>query len=198
MPWKNGNYVVSVYTNNELPTWNEVYEEFYKGQYYLNPDSFDNDKLTQIDLYWKIPRWKVLVAICCNEFNKCIHEDEKFPDYKDMMVMASDWHWLNYVNRLPIYSIDHPANKEDIFIIANEKVSRISVNKTDFDRVKFIFRDGKVLTSDDDEFHSILDKLIYEYKDYFENGVGWKDKDGKLIKSKNAGPVCPSGYDPAL
>lgn len=37
------------------------------------------------------------------------------------------------------------------------------------------------------------------FRDYFENGVGWKDKDGNLIESDNRTPLCQgAGYDPAL
>lgn len=70
MPWikdENGTttYKVSLYTKEELPTWNEVYNEWYQNVYDENI----------LDTYWKIPKQAYLNAIICNQFNKMVFED---------------------------------------------------------------------------------------------------------------------------
>lgn len=78
MPWdkdENGYpvYKVSIYTKEELPTWNEMYNEFYKGEVIFYDPNDPNHQIA--DLYWKIPHRKYLVSVICNQFNKMIFED---------------------------------------------------------------------------------------------------------------------------
>lgn len=78
MPWKtdkNGDkkYKVSIYAKEELPTWAEVYEEFYlKKQFLYDPNDPDHQHR---DLYWPIQNKKYILATVCNQFNKMIFED---------------------------------------------------------------------------------------------------------------------------
>lgn len=83
MPWINDNngdskYKVSIYTKEELPTWAEVYEDFYLNKSF----TYDPDDPThqELDLYWNIPRRKYLLAIICNQFNKMLFEDGMLKD----------------------------------------------------------------------------------------------------------------------
>lgn len=78
MPWttdENGErvYKLSIYAKEELPTWSEVYNEFYKKEKYiydpLNPEHQD------LDSYWKIPKRMYLVSVICNQFNKMLFEE---------------------------------------------------------------------------------------------------------------------------
>ncbi|MCM1439739.1 MAG: hypothetical protein NC131_11160 [Roseburia sp.] len=77
MPWivlPNGEqvYKVSLYAKEELPTWNEVYSEFFlSGLCFYNPD----EQNQEMDPYWKIPRSKVRIATVCNQLNKMLYED---------------------------------------------------------------------------------------------------------------------------
>lgn len=76
-------FIPSLYTKRELPTWSEIYYEFYKG----NVFSYDinNDMHHEYDRYWKtVHKRKVLLAKICNQFNKMIFEDgikENLLDY---------------------------------------------------------------------------------------------------------------------
>ena len=80
MPWitddkGNKSYKVSLYTKNELPTWNEVYNEYWlKTINIYIPDSSDPDMHIE-DPYWKIPRRIVLLAMIANQLNKMLFED---------------------------------------------------------------------------------------------------------------------------
>lgn len=83
MPWvtdKNGEqqYKLSIYAKEELPTWSEIYDLFYtQKQFVYDPSSSDAEDL---DLYWKIPKKKYLLAIVCNQFNKMLFEDDMKKD----------------------------------------------------------------------------------------------------------------------
>ena len=77
MPWiidENGHkkYKLSVYAKDDLPTWSEVYNEWYKGKQILYDPDVDHEAM---DPYWKIPHKKYLIATVCNQFNKMLYED---------------------------------------------------------------------------------------------------------------------------
>lgn len=78
MPWitlQDGEvkYIVSKYAKEELPTWNEVYNEFYlSGHAFYNSE---HPHQQELDPYWKLPRLKVLIATVCNQLNKMLYED---------------------------------------------------------------------------------------------------------------------------
>lgn len=64
----------SVYVKEDLPTWSEVYYNFYKGKVF----SFDHENphhTDDLDKYWKIPRRKLLLTTVTNQFNKMLYED---------------------------------------------------------------------------------------------------------------------------
>lgn len=77
MPWKTNKtgvktYSVSIYAKEELPTWGEVYNDWYKAgmpMYNRNDDH-------EIDPYWRIPKLKLLVTLVCNQFNKMLLEED--------------------------------------------------------------------------------------------------------------------------
>jgi len=78
MPWmKDENdeskYVVSKYAKEELPTWDELYNQFYVPQVCdYNPNDPNHQ---QIDLYWNLPHRKLLLGWICNQLNKILYED---------------------------------------------------------------------------------------------------------------------------
>ena len=85
MPWNkdiNGDpkYDLSVYAKEELPTWSEVYNEFYKQKMFSY--SITDPSQQTIDPYWKIPHMKYIIMTVCNQFNKMIFED----GYKDEII----------------------------------------------------------------------------------------------------------------
>lgn len=88
MPWKknkNGDnvYIPSIYTKEELPTWAEVYEDFYMNKFFVyDPNDPSHQRL---DLYWKIPRRKYLLSVICNQFNKMLFEDGMLKDLVEIL-----------------------------------------------------------------------------------------------------------------
>ena len=229
MPWyvdANGQrkYRLSMYAKEELPTWSEVYDEFYMNQYYDDRTYYTDEMLTKIDPYWKIERYKVLLATVCNQFNKMIFEDgyksilqkafEQERYYEDEagrsvelvdIIFTCDpytgregnprYDTLNVAP--PIYTIPLPTGKPNPFIIGKHPRSDIT---------KF---------TDPLEFRAIidLDTGVDEY-DYMQIVPGAKSPTGYLFDwllelmmqpykeyFKNATPQKPTGTgqcDPAL
>lgn len=162
MPWIKNNagedeYHVSLYAKEELPTWDEMYTEFYKRELF----SYTKDD-TELDPYWKIPRAQVLLTTCCNQLNKMIFEDKvdlnidmagadirfiiegytnpfmvktfygtikTFDRYRLDQDLWYEKHLLGKGNPPPIYSIHNPNGIENPFI--TNKHPRIYIQDED-------------------------------------------------------------------
>jgi hypothetical protein len=93
MPWiyeTDGSlqYRVSKYAKEELPTWNELWREFWLNRVFfydpedpeqnrteVMPNSDPTTLIKYIDLFWRIPHAKVLLWTVCNQLNKMLFED---------------------------------------------------------------------------------------------------------------------------
>lgn len=98
MPWIKDmhnidRYIPSLYTKNELPTWDEVYNEFYKKELFFYDPKNPKDKY-DLDPYWKIPRKLYLFATICNQFNKMLFEN----NYKDTVINFVNMEFLKELN----------------------------------------------------------------------------------------------------
>ena len=222
MPWilnKDGliRYKLSEYVKEELPTWDEMYNEFYKKRLYKYNPKID----TEMDLYWNsIPRKLYLMAIAANQLNMHLFE---FGEMRSLIraIMYKYETEVDHVNPLRIQTINFRLNKdhwwadavpiyhitkdgyENPFIqsmdrrldihqfIDNEMTFSIVIVLSDEDKPKV-----EIVKPDDFLFDMIMELAMTNYKTYFEgNGVGWKDKDGKLIESR---PFDHPDGDPAL
>ena len=86
MPWtKNENgedvYKPSIFIKEELPTWNELYNEFYVKR------NFSASQRDPEDPYWGIPHTLYLLATVCNQLNKMLWEDDKM---KEVVELANE------------------------------------------------------------------------------------------------------------
>lgn len=114
MPWiRNINnekvYKPSIYTKEELPTWSEVYEEFYLKKYYDKTVIKKNRKLfEEIDIYWKIPHYNFLLATVCNQFNKSLFEDESLPQVIKELLSTKRFEEID--NIIDIKFVCHPID----------------------------------------------------------------------------------------
>ena len=125
---------ISNYVKEELPTWDEVYSEFYKKQLFIK-ENMDNYSIidpyhrvpSKIDPYYKLPKGEIIVALVCNQFNKMITENKGTVYH----VFFNDWRFIliddnhdkeNYSDeeyesfRNAIYTIPHPTGKVNPFI----------------------------------------------------------------------------------
>lgn len=71
----NRQYVPSAYVKEELPTWNEVYRDYYQDIFLKGDHKFTMDDPGPDDKYWKFPHKKFIIAVVCNQFNKMIMTD---------------------------------------------------------------------------------------------------------------------------
>lgn len=193
MPWikdENGEdkYIASRYAKEELPTWNEVYNEWYKG-YSKDLYMFKPNRDIERDTYWKIPKKLFLLAVVCNQFNKMMYED----GYIDKISNLFENDYINIrfelvpitanANKSPIYSMLNPRGKDNPFV---DKTNRVFIPK---DIVEFV--DLQLCLEDANGIYGssryMRDKavniLMEPFIEYFENGIGWKDENGKLIEN---------------
>lgn len=232
MPWiitENGErkYSISIYAKEELPTWGEVYDDFYLKKSFI----YDPVEHQELDLYWKIPRRKYLLATVCNQFNKMLFENGirkdliNFLNKKDICRNIEDIRFIcetvesydiEYEKFLgsdtapPIYTFPLPSGLNNPFIISNHP--RIDINTIDTEMmiVPIIKRccDDKndnfiYIPRIDDwskkDYEVIIDFMIRPFKTYFEGTrVGWKDEEDKLLQDLKNRNCNGVGYDPAL
>lgn len=215
-------YKPSIYAKEELPTWAEVYEEFYLKKQFMYDPNEPNDQIE--DSYWKIPHKKFLIAVVCNQFNKMLYEDllmqhitEKISkalniSVKSLQFIFGSLEKSQYIHEMPIdkffenvyeiYTIPLPTGKENPFILS--KHNRVDVSKLDDNLFLFPIIDMSI---DDDKrlstpniynniFHKVIDIMIEMYKEYFEGDVGWKDLEGNLIEGDPGCRACTgAGYN---
>lgn len=181
MPWiKDSNdedkYIASQYSRNELPTWNEVYNDWYckydaisRYEYYAELDP-------EIDPYWKIPRKLYLLATICNQFNKMIYEDKIIKE-NIRFALYQPSRENNCIEIPTIYTFKNPSKIDDPFVSLSNHC--IIDENTD---AKIMIYNGDELYDD----YNIIDDyvsntFINQFKEYFENGIGWKDENGNRI-----------------
>ena len=116
MPWiKDSNnepkYVPSMYVKEELPTWSEVYNEFYKNKLFLYDPKMDSGGL---DTYWKIPKNRYLIAIVCNQFNKMLYEDHVYDFFVQYLneILPKDFIHVKSVQFICEPAIQHADDSE--------------------------------------------------------------------------------------
>lgn len=192
MPWiKDQNnedvYQVSQYAKEELPTWSEVYEEFYKNRLYI-PDEYIKT-LDVEDIYWKIKHNKFLMITICNQFNKMITED----GYRDTILQVcqkmldgevvsvtfillnyaiTDQYYLEAVKyytetlneEVPIYYVPMPDGKENPFIISK---NRMRISSSDIDDKLILY---PIIVSRDEDG----DSSIY-IPEFMTTEIGYED-----------------------
>lgn len=217
-------YKPSVYAKEELPTWSEVYEEFYLGKQYTYSINDPNDQT--MDPYWKIPHKKFLIATVCNQFNKMIFEDGlkdeilselskefcteitglKFTCgklfYPDICIKCTKDNDEVFNNITTIYTIPNPSGKPNPFITSNchrENITEINDVIELHPIIRIIDKEfgniAKVPKVNDEHFNIIIDVMIKRFKEYFEGDIGWKDSDGNLIEGDPVSHGCTgAGY----
>ena len=204
------NRKTSIYSKDELPTWEELYK-FYKEENF-EYSRYDYDIPT--DPYWKRPRKVVLLALICNQLNKMLYEDnvditsliDKY-NLKMFKFLLFPCHFKIIEDPVvppPIYSIPHPETGKFSIFITNEH-PRFSID----DFQKFHPETDNICLSvafnsdcnegSDNICRDVMDFLMIPIVNYFEGrGIGWKDYNGELIPYERINHCHGAGYDPAL
>lgn len=192
MPWildSNGNntYKISAYAKEELPTWSEIYEEFYKKKLYNSYNELDKT----LDPYWNIPHTKYLLMTVCNQFNKMINEDgykdeilkmikeeidEEATDVIFLIRSDKDGDGIEYLDKYvyqnnyipPIYTIPLPNGKDNPFIISKDK---LRISSRDLSDNLWVF--PLIISRKDPEYQTIyapyqfgVPEIEKEFEDY--------------------------------
>ena len=189
MPWiKDDNnedkYIASEFTKEELPTWNEVYNEWYK-KYRDDLYTFKAERDTEIDTYWKIPKKLFLLATVCNQFNKMISEDGFSFDNMPNIRFALSPDCQDQFNEFPtIYTFKNPRGNENPFITSSPR--HLIAKNEDCEMIILYRSDSLGIQKNDNIFikNFIVNKFMKPFINYFENGVGWKDENGNIIEEK--------------
>lgn len=172
------------YCKDELPTWHEIYYDFYLKDSFCYNNEIDSD----LDLYWKEPRKKVLLGFICNQLNKMIFEDktislefvkELFNNNKiiNFYFLLSDD--IEVSTDLPpaIYSLKIPSTKQFSIFSSSHKRKDISLIQRNFE-IKLILvespYDFQIINYTDDKFRKVLITVIEPVIDYFKEPIGWK------------------------
>lgn len=241
------------FVKEDLPTWNEVYYDYYKKQNRIYEP--DNELMNiHMDKYWGIARRKYLIATVANQFNRDLYVNGQFEKlvkilevtsineqrkpigiifgcedqpvlsidnitgYEEKLSSFNEWRSKyidgviedNHVAKIPIYTLTLPDKKPNPFILPNDHNRRIMVDDitskmhvypilfyNSEDKISFEIPDAETGTYY--KYNYIIEIMMAKYKEYFENGVGWKDENGELIdKLPNETNCVGSGADPAL
>lgn len=184
MPWiKNEQgdeiYLVSEFSKDELPTWFELHEEFYKQKWFTF-DMINKDDLI-IDRYYGIPHKYIVMKFVTNQLNKMLTED-------GMMEPA-----LTFINE---YEYKFNTKIKNIEIIFDEK------SDERYKTIIFVLtgENGNKykLYPDDELYIKLIEIIIRDVIDYFKEPIGFKDKDGFLLEGYNDPKNRPKEPDMAL
>ena len=173
---------MSIYCKDDLPTWHEIYYEFYLKDLF-NYDCND----TELDLYWKIPHKKMIIGFVCNQLNKMIFEDKKCSieevnkifndDFKNFYFVLSNDIEVCDEGAPSIYALKIPSTKQfSIFSSTYRRKDLAEIDKN-FSLKLILVRnnyDFKIIENTDLKFREVLIKVIDEILDYFREPIGWK------------------------
>lgn len=181
MPWiKDSNnedkYIASRYSRNELPTWNEVYNDWYCKYDVLSRYTYDTKSDTEIDPYWKIPRKLYLLAVVCNQFNKMIFED-KIINENIHFVLYNQFTEIDNIKTPVIYTFKNPSKIDDPFVSSYEHC----VVDENYNAKIMLYSKDNLCNVYDNAYDYVSNIFIKPFKEYFENGIGWKDENGNKI-----------------
>ena len=182
MPWieENGNaiYKASPFTKDALPTWNEIYHEFYKKKI----TKYLRDKDTELDKYYQVPRNKILVAFMCNQLNKMIFESDSsfcgkyffeliwWNKYKDVANQKFEKDYFP-----TIYEISNMAYETSLFKLKDYEYKDLRDSRWDLFLSLYSLSEEKWIPDVMEEYWDVINHLLEPVIKYFENGVGWKD-----------------------
>ena len=217
MPWfKDANnedkYKPSVYTNEDLPTWNEFFNDWWEAKIF----STDDSNLGFDTYYTKILRSKVLMAYACNQLNKMLYEDgilkTKFhPNLYLYFTLSGSvltgidtgFGQIEEIGQkdFPIYTIPNPNGTPNPFSDLSKGIRRKDITTGEFFEFCGMVATLRIpVTRETANIHHIplygnykhklknvvlnsVRDMLTDVQKYFEGTPGWKDKDGNLIES---------------
>lgn len=179
-------YVVSRWTKDDLPTWHELYYDFYVPRNYRYiPGNYQ-----LMDHYWKIPRQLYLLATACNQLNKILGEDGRMDETIAQFNYLYDMHMREIIFTLnpsdtmflygpvPIYSLPLPTGEKNIFAVkdADCRIDVSTMLETPIQLKASLFhKDGSVSEPSVDLMSEMITYILQSVISYFQGSIGWKD-----------------------
>ena len=176
--------MISIYCKDDLPTWHEMYYEFWnKKLFTFNP--LDEN---EIDLYWKIEHNKMILGFACNQLNKMILENkinllnfvkETLSDdqIKNFYFILSNDIEVCVENMPSIYALKIPSTKKYSIFSTDYKRKDLSTITQSVELRLIIVKnsyDFKIIDISSEVFSVILNKIMTPIIDYFTEPIGWK------------------------
>ena len=205
-----------MYTKDELPTWNEIYNDFVihlRSQGTLDVLTQD-ENYVKLDSYWQIPRGILIMGLMCNQLNKlAIDRSSILRFYIGTPNDTRDIHSLqDLYKKPPIYTCENPDTGELSIFITDKEYPRIELSELyeqyglDLHVVFTVYASTPIVYKLAQEYvdieaisSMIEENLLSDVIEYFENGIGFKDNDGNVIPSEVGRTGCGGvGVDPAL
>lgn len=175
---------MNIYCKDDLPTWHEMYYEFWnKKLFYFDPSDHN-----ELDLYWNTEHNRMILGFACNQLNKMI-SDSKEQLLSFIYDILNDLNIRNFYFILSndieiseegipcIYSLKIPSTKKFSIFSSNHKRKDLAeINKKV--ELKLILvkssYDFQIITIDNPKFKEILNKIMIPIIDYFTEPIGWK------------------------
>ena len=184
MPWveENGNhfYKASPFIKEALPTWDEIYNEFYKKKI----TKYLEGKDTELDHYYQVPRNKILVAFMCNQLNKMLFESDSslhgkyffeliwWRKYKDIANQKFEKDYFP-----TIYEISNMAYETSLFKLKDYEYEDLRDSRWNLFLSLYSLSSEKWIPDIMEEYWDVINHLLEPVIKYFENGVGWKENE---------------------
>lgn len=175
---------MNIYCKDELPTWHEMYYEFWSKKLFQFNPLIDNE----MDLYWNTEHNRMILGFACNQLNKMINDSKEelltfvrqlFDNYKikNFYFILSNDIDINDDGIPCIYSLKIPSTKK--FSIFSTEYKRKDLQEiTQNIELKIIIvessYDFKIIDTSQAEFIEILSKVINPIIEYFTEPIGWK------------------------
>jgi len=212
-------YKLSQYDKDCLPTWSEIYDEFWmKKVFNYDPNITEHQEL---DPYWKRPHRKILLAFVCNQLNKMIFEDgidvlsyinettdghcrrihfTLNPDHVPPMLQPYQPGFMHMEEGPPgIYACRLPSTNEYSIFATNHPKIDIDALTLPFEIAIYAVHEGAENIGIRLSVLEVIEFILKDVITYYENGIGWKDNHGDIIPSDVVSRTCEGmGYDPAL
>lgn len=175
---------MNIYCKDDLPTWHEMYHEFWNEQLFY----FDPEEYNELNLYWKTEHSRMIIGFACNQLNKMISENKdqllefirnNFNDFniKNFYFILSNDIEICEDGSPSIYSLKIPSTKQFSIFSSNHKRKDLSEINKKVELKLIVVKepyDFQIISIDNPKFKEILNKIMIPIIDYFTEPIGWK------------------------
>ena len=175
---------MNIYCKDDLPTWNEMYYEFWNNKlFYFNPSDHN-----EMDLYWNTEHNRMILGFACNQLNKMI-SDSKEQLLSFIQNIFNDFNIKNFYfilsndveiseDTIPcVYALKIPSTKQFSIFSSNHKRKDLAEINKNIELKLILVKstyDFQIIDIANPIFNKILNKVMVPIIDYFTEPIGWK------------------------